>query len=816
MNNLENPTLINEVVEGLVVYNEAKMDSLEKKINQLEDDKKILEIENAQLIDNLINSKSDYIYKIKKSELTFLVLRRLLRSIKRRLVYPIRILDIWYLRSSNQFDSDWYLLNYPDVRASNIDPIFHYVFYGAFEGRSPIDISKLDLKIELTSQGVFNRNPYVRALKSNRVIAIDAGLNYEKDEECLLENAAPITFSDDVNTGLWYGLNEMPKSKLFDPNSSSQKEAAVYEAQTINIANQFIFTDVNSDGIKFLRSLLDSNFFIDVTKYKDHNKHCPSSKSKPSFTLITSYFKHFEYFKECISSVSVMFDHFKDADRFEWIILNDDPARSFTDLYELIPDGLHRVTRIISDGKNRGIVKRLNEGVESSKYQWILFLDCDDLINSNSLNVLTHYIREFPHARYISSCSIDIDEKGKELRQNLRFKGPDGLFSQGMILGHLKAIRKDLLNDYEGFDPRFEGCQDYDLALRVVKSEPVLMIPDHLYRYRWHKNTQSISNDELQLYTTKLILLNLIIGSVDFSKKLEFELDLEKKENVKGVCFIRTQGVRNDLLQETVESVLNQKVPITPCIILHGDHTSFMQLCEWKKRFGDKVELVHAPNTNLERGYPFNVGLDYIEKTPTRYDFFCILDDDDIYYRIFSERMVDELYSSGSDVVYCLANARVPGEQVFYQHDAMPSSCLVYLNFIPTNAFIVKTKFYFENKVMFRDDLRYLEDWDFLQSLLIAGAKFSFISEALSEYRIIGDGSTVLKNDPVRFECARRLVSARGALIAKWLGMNYFYKDLVEFGVGRIIDLPKNKRDEVLKTFELFKLMSNSKNLLIP
>jgi hypothetical protein len=117
-----------------------------------------------------------------------------------------------------------------------------------------------------------------------------------------------------------------------------------------------------------------------------------------------------------------------------------------------------------------------------------------------------------------------------------------------------------------------------------------------------------------------------------------------------------------------------------------------------------------------------------------------------------------------------------------------------------------------DNLIRFREDLRYLEDFEFLQSLLIAGAKFSYIPETLSEYRIIGDGNNVIKNDAVRYEHAKKLALARGALIAKLLGLNYFYRDLLQFGFGRINNLSPEKINEVVDVFKLFKLMSLTKN----
>ena len=41
------------------------------------------------------------------------------------------------IQESGLFDADWYLKRNPDVAKAKIDPLFHYVNYGGFEGRDP-------------------------------------------------------------------------------------------------------------------------------------------------------------------------------------------------------------------------------------------------------------------------------------------------------------------------------------------------------------------------------------------------------------------------------------------------------------------------------------------------------------------------------------------------------------------------------------------------------------------------------------------------------------------------------------------------------
>ena len=60
---------------------------------------------------------------------------------------------------SGLFDSDWYLAQNPDVAAETIDPLTHYLTYGAFEGRDPSP--------HFDSDWYLTQNPDVAARKIN-------------------------------------------------------------------------------------------------------------------------------------------------------------------------------------------------------------------------------------------------------------------------------------------------------------------------------------------------------------------------------------------------------------------------------------------------------------------------------------------------------------------------------------------------------------------------------------------------------------------------------------------------------------------------
>src|SRR5947209_563058 len=69
-------------------------------------------------------------------------IRRALGYVRRKLsqlmytLYYVRR-DLRLIEQSGLFNREWYLRQYPDVAELKIDPIRHYLRYGAAEGRDP-------------------------------------------------------------------------------------------------------------------------------------------------------------------------------------------------------------------------------------------------------------------------------------------------------------------------------------------------------------------------------------------------------------------------------------------------------------------------------------------------------------------------------------------------------------------------------------------------------------------------------------------------------------------------------------------------------
>ena len=192
------------------------------------------------------------------------------------------------------------------------------------------------------------------------------------------------------------------------------------------------------------------------------------------------------------------------------------------------------------------------------------------------------------------------------------------------------------------------------------------------------------------------------------------------------------------MLAETVASVLGQSVKIVPCVIVHGNDERLVAVKDWLLFQKLDAVVLQAPDLTKRRGYPLNVGLDFIRQNSGNYDYFCFLDDDDILYPFYGQRMTELLYLTGCDIGVAEAACRVPWQATNMEHHLKPVSALMAGNFIPIHCYVVAVGFLLRTDLRFDEDVNYLEDWAFLVDLYANGAKFHLLAEVLCEYRIIG------------------------------------------------------------------------------
>ncbi len=141
---------------------------------------------------------------------------------------------------------------------------------------------------------------------------------------------------------------------------------------------------------------------------------------------------------------------------------------------------------------NGGISANTNCAAKLAEGDYLVFLDHDDTIAPEALYEMAASIRT-EGADLLYSDEDKTDADGKTFFQP-HFKpdfNPDLLRSNNYIT-HLLVIRRELFEELNGFDPAYDGAQDYDLILRASeKAEKICHIPKILYHWRVHSGSTS-------------------------------------------------------------------------------------------------------------------------------------------------------------------------------------------------------------------------------------------------------------------------------------------------------------------------------------
>jgi O-antigen biosynthesis protein len=141
--------------------------------------------------------------------------------------------------------------------------------------------------------------------------------------------------------------------------------------------------------------------------------------------------------------------------------------------------------RVERRATNGGIVAASNDAVAMARGEFVVLLDHDDELHPDALYRVQEALLADPEADYVYTDEDKIDRSGHH--SGPFFKpdwSPERQRTQ-MYSCHLSVMRRALVEEVGGFDPEFEGSQDWDLVLKVTeRARSVAHVPRVLYHWR--------------------------------------------------------------------------------------------------------------------------------------------------------------------------------------------------------------------------------------------------------------------------------------------------------------------------------------------
>lgn len=219
--------------------------------------------------------------------------------------------------------------------------------------------------------------------------------------------------------------------------------------------------------------------------------------------------------------------------------------------------------------KNGNISAATNSAFELVTGEYILLMDNDDELEANALFEVVKVLQN-SKADIIYSDDDKIDEKGNRYAPQFKPDWSPELLLSFMYFSHLFCMKTELYRKVGGCRVGFEGCQDYDLALRVSEiSEQIIHIPKVLYHWRSLEGSTALDgNAKPEAFERGIRAVQEAIdrrgikGKVnrpDFALKNHlgiFELEFSN-EGPKVSIIIPTKN-RKDLLKRCIDSIVER------------------------------------------------------------------------------------------------------------------------------------------------------------------------------------------------------------------------------------------------------------------
>lgn len=179
---------------------------------------------------------------------------------------------------------------------------------------------------------------------------------------------------------------------------------------------------------------------------------------------------------------------------FELILVDDNS--SWTSVREVLKGyENHKKVKVIYRQENVHISECTNTGLDEAEGEYVVFMDCDDIIETNALYEFAKAINNDRELDFLYSDSDKITEDGL-IRHNPLFKpdwSPD-LFLSITYINHLAAYRTEIVKKLGGFRSVTDGAQDVDLTLRFMEASDNKRV-GHVAKilYHWRERKESIA-----------------------------------------------------------------------------------------------------------------------------------------------------------------------------------------------------------------------------------------------------------------------------------------------------------------------------------
>ena len=220
-------------------------------------------------------------------------------------------------------------------------------------------------------------------------------------------------------------------------------------------------------------------------------------------SIIVTVYNLEKYIKKCLDSI------INNYSNIEIIVIDDASTDKSLDIIKSYQDP--RIKVIINE-KNYGIARCRNIGIDNSKGEYIWFIDGDDFIESNSLDIISNYLFKY---------DIIVFNYKRNKKCNTFYNYDD--ISTKYLLSHCvvwnKVIKKSLFkNNYFHENMVYEDL--YLIPTLILKTNKIIFIDAYLYNYIYRFNSLKNTSNNIK---DRILSVNNLYDKLNNKYKDEME-----------------------------------------------------------------------------------------------------------------------------------------------------------------------------------------------------------------------------------------------------------------------------------------------------
>lgn len=186
---------------------------------------------------------------------------------------------------------------------------------------------------------------------------------------------------------------------------------------------------------------------------------------------------------------------------FEIVVIDDGSTDRSADIVNAISDSRVRLIR----KENGGVCSARNRGILEAKYDYVAFLDADDIWDENYLREQVKMINDYPNAKMwgINFAETSNSELVRYLPTGLseNFRGYiDDYFNikgriSDLFCSSSVVVKRDVFDKVGFFDERIRYAEDNDMWFRIIASFPIAFYDKYMVFYQFDAENRALNKE---------------------------------------------------------------------------------------------------------------------------------------------------------------------------------------------------------------------------------------------------------------------------------------------------------------------------------